>query len=96
MLLRNVRIEIGVAYQFPLRLSYSLSIHKGQGQTFENVHLVLGKSCFVPGQLYTGLSRLKSMEGLSLDRPIEIMEAYPDDEIKTFYDNICEIENMPG
>lgn len=89
--LHIISTEIGVAYQFPLRLANAMSIHKGQGQTFENVHLVLGRSCFVPGQLYTGLSRVKSMEGLSLDRPIEIMEAYPDSEIKVFYDNLQEL-----
>ncbi len=90
--LHIISTEIGTAYQFPLRLANAMSIHKGQGQTFENVHLVLGKSCFVAGQLYTGLSRVKSMEGLSLDRPIEIIEANPDDEVKSFYESISKNE----
>ncbi|GBM58783.1 hypothetical protein AVEN_179332-1 [Araneus ventricosus] len=40
--------------QFPIRLAFSMTINKSQGQTFENICLV---QVFSHGQLYVGLSR---------------------------------------
>ena len=45
--------------QFPLRLSYSITINKSQGQTFGKVGLYLDKPVFSRGQLYVALSRAK-------------------------------------
>lgn len=52
--------------QFPLRLAYSMTITKSQGQTFENIGLYLPQPVFTHGQLYTALSRVKSKKGLSV------------------------------
>nr|XP_047131669.1 uncharacterized protein LOC124810602 [Hydra vulgaris] len=38
--------------QFPVRLAYSMTINKSQGQTFEKVGVYLKKPCFSDGQLY--------------------------------------------
>lgn len=53
---------LGSFTQIPLKLAYALTIHKSQGQTFENI--VLKPDCWDPGQLYTALSRVTSLEGL--------------------------------
>ena len=37
--------------QFPLRLAYSMTINKSQGQTFEKVGIYLRRPCFSHGQL---------------------------------------------
>ncbi|CAL0312721.1 unnamed protein product [Lupinus luteus] len=43
--------------QFPVRLSFALTINKAQGQTIPNVGIYLPKHVFGHGQLYVALSR---------------------------------------
>lgn len=50
--------------QFPLRLAYSMTITKSQGQTFERIGVCLPETVFTHGQLYTAFSRVKSKDGL--------------------------------
>ena len=52
--------------QFPLRLAYSMTINKSQGQTFGKVGLLLKKPVFAHGQLYVALSRVRSLRSLSI------------------------------
>ncbi|XP_047146327.2 ATP-dependent DNA helicase pif1-like [Hydra vulgaris] len=50
--------------QFPVRLAYSMTINKSQGQTFEKVSVYLKKPCFSHGQLYVACSRTRSFNSL--------------------------------
>ncbi|KAL5702604.1 DNA helicase [Ranunculus cassubicifolius] len=43
--------------QFPIRLSFALTINKAQGQTIKNVGIFLPQPVFSHGQLYVALSR---------------------------------------
>ena len=43
--------------QFPIRLSFAMTINKAQGQTIPNVGIYLPEPVFSHGQLYVGLSR---------------------------------------
>ena len=55
--------------QIPLILGWAVTIHKSQGMTLEYMKCDLSR-CFECGQAYVALSRMKTMEGLSINRPI--------------------------
>jgi ATP-dependent DNA helicase PIF1 len=52
--------------QIPLCLAWGLTIHKIQGATLETAEIDIGSQIFECGQTYVALSRIKSLEGLSL------------------------------
>jgi hypothetical protein len=46
--------------QFPVRLSFAITINKAQGQTLDYVGIYLPQPVFSYGQLYVALSRIKT------------------------------------
>lgn len=81
--------ETGTYIQLPLASGYGITIHKSQGKTLEAAHIVLGANgCFVPGQLYTALSRCKNLKELTIDRPVSEADIIVDDQVQDFYKKI--------
>jgi ATP-dependent DNA helicase PIF1 len=52
--------------QMPLILAWAGTIHKCQGLTIDCIEADLGSTVFADGQFYTALSRVRTLEGLSL------------------------------
>lgn len=75
---------IGSFTQYPFRLAWAVTIHKAQGKTFDRVILDIGRGTFAPGQLYVGLSRCTSLEGLVLKRPIHKKHVFMDWDVVRF------------
>ena len=50
--------------QFPLRLCYSMTTNKSQGQSFEKILLDLTDDSFSHGQTYVALSRVRRCDGI--------------------------------
>lgn len=69
--------------QYPFKLAYATTIHKSQGLTLDYVDLDI-ENCFAAGQAYVALSRVKSLDGLSL-RGWEKDVIVADDRVKQFY-----------
>jgi ATP-dependent DNA helicase PIF1 len=71
----------------PIKLAYAMSIHKSQGATLDAIEVDGSTYIFAPGQLYTALSRARSLSSIrlmNLDK--DSFMCHP--LVKEFYQNI--------
>ena len=77
--------EVGMIRQFPFKLGKAITIHKSQGQTFDNV--IISPDIFAAGQLYVVLSRVRDPKGMKLLRMITRDDVILDPVVQKFYKN---------
>jgi ATP-dependent exoDNAse (exonuclease V) alpha subunit len=79
-----VPITLAEFKQVPLRLAWAVTIHKSQGQTYDEVLIDMGRGAFSPGQTYVALSRVRALSGLYLTRAIELRDVMVDKDVVRF------------
>ncbi len=87
---------LGTFVQYPIKLAWAITIHKSQGLTFDKAQLDM-RDIFAPGQAYVALSRLRSLEGLSLKSGIRGNALQIDPQIVAFsnaYDQPQQLEKQ--
>jgi PIF1-like helicase/Helicase len=65
-------VDAGVEFtrqQFPVKLSFAMTINKAQGQSLSTVGLLLDPEVFSHGQLYVALSRVTRPDGIRMVLP---------------------------
>ena len=70
--------------QIPLILGYALTIHRSQGSTLDCVEIDLSEDIFACGQFYVALSRVRTMEGLSITN-LSTKGLISDPKVRNFY-----------
>lgn len=75
---------VGSYTQYPITLAWAVTIHKGQGKTFDKVLVDIGWGTFAHGQLYVALSRCTSFKGLVLLKPFRQKDVILDEAVVNF------------
>ena len=89
-------VEEGSVTQLACKSAYAVTYHKAQGLTLDAVYMDVS-GWMAPHSIYLGLSRLKSIDGLGLSRPLKASDIRIDKEAIRFFssdrDVVQEIRN---
>lgn len=80
------RINVGGYRQFPMKLAYAVTMHKGQGQTVDAADV--NPYCTNPGQCYVALSRVRDIKRMHLLQPLNSYMISVDPVVQNFYTNL--------
>lgn len=80
-------VPVGGFEQFPIKLGYAITVHKSQGLSLDSAIVYNGRGFFCAGQAYVCLSRLRTLEGLGMLKPLDLSDVIVDQRVKQFYEN---------
>ncbi|MDR1775859.1 MAG: AAA family ATPase [Actinomycetes bacterium] len=75
--------------QYPMKPAYAITAHKAQGQTYATAVVDLSADMFSPGQMYVALSRVKTLGGLYLTKPLGMSDIMVDPQVSAFLKKIA-------
>ena len=58
--------------QFPLCISYAVTVHKSQGMTLDKVVVDISDRQYTSSLAYVAVSRVKTLHGLMFDKPFTL------------------------
>ncbi len=76
----------------PIKLAWAISIHGSQGSSLDYIIMDAGTNIFEFGQVYVGLSRVRSLEGLFLES-FDRTKIYANPKVKLFYEQYEKIND---
>ena len=79
----------GTYSQMPILMGWAATVHKMQGKTLDRGIIDFGRGCFVSGQAYVALSRIRSIEGIAFLTPLSYSDVICDNTIREFYARGC-------
>lgn len=82
---------VGTYNQFPLKLAWAITIHRSQGMTFDRMHFDLSWGTFAAGQAYVAISRMRSLDGLTLSNRLMAHHVTVNPEIKAFSNSFNDV-----
>ena len=89
---RKMETEVvGAFTQYPLKLAWAITIHKSQGMTFDKMQFDLTRGTFQAGQAYVAISRLRSLNGLTLSNPIRPHHVTQNQEVRAFANSFNDV-----
>jgi hypothetical protein len=85
---KNSSKEIYTREQFPIKLAWSMTVHKSQGASIDLAIIDLSY-VFAASQVYVALSRVRSLDGLYITKKLKNKDIFVDENVKNFYDWYC-------
>jgi hypothetical protein len=77
----------GAVSQYPLLRCKAISLRETHGMVLDSINLTLGDQPFSVETLYFVLSRVRSLDGVRLDKLIDITKVSTDSNARAFYEN---------